>query len=113
MLGRLRKHFAGRVLTLGAAAAFCAILSVALLPLVMRHLDTNDYGTYGLLMSIVALVCAAADGGASLLVPTYYGPASKSERARLFTSLSAIAGMGACISGTLLIMFWSWQHGTL
>src|SRR3954464_8106271 len=21
--------------------------------------------------------------------------------------------MGACISGTLLIMFWSWQHGTL
>jgi O-antigen/teichoic acid export membrane protein len=113
MLGRIRKHFAGRVLTLGAAAAFCAILSVVLLPLVMRHLDTSDYGAYGLLMSIVALVCAAADGGASLLVPTYYGPASKSERARLFTSLAAIAGMGACISGTLLIMFWSWQHGTL
>jgi O-antigen/teichoic acid export membrane protein len=64
-------------------------------------------------MSIVALVCAAADGGASLLVPTYYGPACKSERARLFTSLAAFAGMGTCISGTLLIMFWSWQHGTL
>ena len=89
----------GRVMTLAAATAFAATLSLVLLPLTTRHLELSDYGTYGLLMSIVALVCAAADGGASLLVPTYYGPASKSERARLFTSLAAIAGMGACISG--------------
>ena len=61
--------------------------------LATRYLSASDYGTYGLLMSIVALVGAAADGGASLLVPTHYGPASALERARLFASLAALAGM--------------------
>src|SRR6201987_3214634 len=79
ILGRIRSHFVGRVMTLAAATAFNAILSVALLPLATRHLGASDYGTYGLLMSIVVLVGAAADGGAGLLVPTHYGSASASE----------------------------------
>ena len=90
ILGRIRTHFVGRVVTLAAATAFSAILSVALLPLATRHLGASDYGTYGLLMSIVVLVGAAADGGAGLLVPAHYGPASASERARLFVSLCCI-----------------------
>src|SRR5258708_23647949 len=69
ILGRIRAHFVGRVLTLAAATAFNAILSIALLPLATRHLGASDYGIYGLVISIVMLVSAAADGGAGLLVP--------------------------------------------
>ena len=58
-------------------------------------------------MSIVALVGAAADGGASLLVPAHYGPASASERARLFASLAAFAGMAASVAALFLIVLWT------
>jgi O-antigen/teichoic acid export membrane protein len=110
ILGRIRTHFVGRVVTLAAATAFNAILSVALLPLATQHLGASDYGTYGLLMSIVLLVGAAADGGAGLLVPAHYGPASASERARLFVSLAIVAGLGASTAGVLLINVWPLQH---
>jgi hypothetical protein len=49
ILGRIRAHFVGRVVTLAAATAFNAILSVALLPLATRQLGASDYGIYGLL----------------------------------------------------------------
>jgi O-antigen/teichoic acid export membrane protein len=112
IFGRVRRHFIGRVATLAATTAFSAILSVALLPLATRHLGASDYGTYGLLMSIVVLVGAAADGGAGLLVPAHYGPASASERARLFVSLAVFGGSGASAAGLLLIILWTWQHST-
>jgi|SRR5215471_11289889 hypothetical protein len=44
ILGRIRRDFVGRVVTLTAATAFNAILSVALLPLATRHLEASDYG---------------------------------------------------------------------
>jgi O-antigen/teichoic acid export membrane protein len=109
IVGRIRRHFVGRVLTLAAATVFNAILAVALLPLTTRHLGASDYGTYGLLMSIVVLVGSAADGGAGLLIPAHYGPASASERARLFVSLAVLAGSGASAAGLLLIILWTWQ----
>src|SRR5262245_18966756 len=112
ILDRIRRHFVGRVVTLAAATAFTAILSITLLPLVTQHLGASDYGTYGLLMSIVVLVGAAADGGASLLVPTHYGPASALERARLFVSLAVCACTGASAAGLLLTILWTWHHGT-
>src|SRR5215469_1540124 len=110
ILGRIRAHFVGRVLTLAAVTAFNAILSVALLPLATRHLGASDYGIYGLVMSIVVLVSAAADGGAGLLVPAHYGPASASERARLFVSLAVFAGIGASAARLFLVVLWTWQH---
>jgi len=112
ILGRMRRHFVGGVVTLAATTALNALLSIALLPLATRHLGVNDYGIYGLLMSIVVLVGSAADGGASLLVPAHYGPASASERARLFVSLAMLAGTAASTAGLLLIILWTWQHGT-
>jgi O-antigen/teichoic acid export membrane protein len=112
ILGRIRRHFVGRVVTLAAATAFNAILSVALLPLATRHLGASDYGMYGLVMSVVLLVSTAADGGAGLLVPAHYGPASASERARLFVSVAVFAGIGASAAGLLLIVPWLWHHGT-
>src|SRR5215472_569527 len=112
ILGRMRRHFVGGVVTLAATTPLNALLSVALLPLATRHLGANDYGIYGLLMSIVVLVGSAADGGASLLVPAHYGPASVSERARLFVSLAILAGTAASAAGLLLIILWTWQHGT-
>src|SRR5262245_33347674 len=112
ILGRIRRHFVGRVVTLAAATAFNAILSVALLPLATRQLGASDYGMYGLIISIVALVSAAADGGAGLLVPTHYGCASASERARLFVSLAIFAGIAASAVGLLMIVPWLWRHGT-
>ena len=84
LIERIRRHFVGRVMTLAAATAFAATLALVLLPLTTRQLELSDYGTYGLLVSIVALVGAATDGGASLLVPAHYGLASAAERARLF-----------------------------
>src|SRR5262249_47927768 len=51
ILGRIRRHFVGRVVTLAAATAFNAILSVALLPLATRQLGASDYGIYGLVIS--------------------------------------------------------------
>jgi len=112
ILGRIRAHFVGRVVTLAAATAFNAILSVALLPLATRQLGASDYGIYGLVISIVALVSAAADGGAGLLVPAHYGCASASERARLFVSLATFAGIAASAAGLLMIVPWLWHHGT-
>src|SRR5215510_15148927 len=109
---RIRAHFVGRVVTLAAATAFNAILSVALLPLATRHLEASDYGIYGLVISIVMLVSAAADGGAGLLVPAHYGCASASERARLFVSLALFAGIAASVAGLLMIVPWLWYHGT-
>ena len=112
LIERIRRHFVGRVMTLAAATAFAATLSLVLLPLTTRQLELSDYGTYGLLVSIVALVGAATDGGASLLVPAHYGLASASERARLFSSLAIFTGIGASIAGLLLFILWAWQHGT-
>ncbi len=112
LIERIRRHFVGRVMTLAAATAFAATLSLVLLPLTTRQLELSDYGTYGLLVSIVALVGAATDGGASLLVPAHYGLASAAERARLFSSLAIFTGIGASIAGLLLIILWAWQHGT-
>src|SRR5215813_9377840 len=111
ILGRIRRHFVGRVVTLGAATAFNAILSVALLPLATRHLEASDYGIYGLVISIVTLVSAAADGGAGLLVPAHYGSASESERARLFVSVAIFAGVAASAAGLLVIIPWLCHHG--
>jgi hypothetical protein len=75
ILGRTRRHVVvGRVVTLTAATAFDGILSVALLPLATRQLGASDYGIYGLVISIVVLVSAAADGGAGLLVPACTDP---------------------------------------
>src|SRR5258708_6454723 len=99
ILGRIRGHLVGRVATLASAIAFHAILSVALLPLTTKVLSATDYGTYALFMSIVALVSAAADGGASLLLPAHYGPARTSERGRLFASLAVFAGSCGIVSG--------------
>src|SRR5215510_7508922 len=111
ILGRIRAHLVGRVVTLAAATAFNAILSVALLPLATRQLGASDYGIYGLAISIVALVSAAADGGAGLLVPAHYGCASASERARLFVSLALFAGIAATAAGLLMIVPWLFHHG--
>src|SRR5262245_24242125 len=111
ILGRIRRHFVGRVVTLAAATAFNAILSVALLPLATRHLGASDYGIYGLVISIVVLVSAAADAGAGLLVPAHYGSASASERARLFVSLAMFAGMAASAAGFLMTIPWLWHRG--
>ena len=113
IVNRIRRHFVGRVLTLGAATIFCAILSIALLPLATRQLGASDYGTYGLLMSIVALVAAAADGGATLLIPAHYGLASASERARLFASIAVFAGMAASVAALFLLVLWTRQHGSV
>src|SRR5262245_56139262 len=111
-LGRIRRHFVGRVVTLAAATAFNAILSVALLPLATRQLGASDYGIYGLVISIVALVSAAADGGAGLLVPAHYGCASASERARLGVSLATVARVAASAAGLLMSVPWLWHPGT-
>src|SRR5262245_22372487 len=113
ILGRIRAHFVGRVLTLAAATTFNAILSIALLPLATRHLGASDYGIYGLVISIVMLVSTAADGGAGLLVPAHYGAASASERARLFVSLAVFAGIAATAAGLLMIIPWLWHCGPL
>jgi O-antigen/teichoic acid export membrane protein len=111
ILDRIRAHFVGRVVTLAAATAFNGILSVALLPLATRHLGASDYGIYGLVISIVILVSAAADGGAGLLVPAHYGSASESERAQLFVSVAIFAGIAASIAGLLIIIPWLCHHG--
>src|SRR5262249_5928543 len=112
ILGRIRRHFVGRVVPLAAATALNALLTVALRPLATPHLAASDDRMYGLVMSIVVLVSTAADGGAGLLVPAHYGPASASERARLFVSVAVFAGIGASAAGLLLIVPWLWHYGT-
>jgi O-antigen/teichoic acid export membrane protein len=112
IVGRVRSHFLGGVVALAAATALHAMLSIALLPLATRHLGLAEFGAYGLLMSIVALVGATVDGGAALLVPAHYGSASASERAGLFATLTIFASAGAGAAGLLLIILWLWQHGT-
>src|SRR5262245_30849676 len=95
LVDRICRHFVGRVVTLGAATALNIALALALLPLATKHLEASDYGLYGLLMSVVALVSTSTDGGSSLLVAAHYGPSSVAERARLFASLALFAGISA------------------
>jgi O-antigen/teichoic acid export membrane protein len=111
LVERICRQLVGRVVTLGAATALNIALALALLPLATRHLEASDYGLYGLLMSLVALVSTAADGGSSLLVPAHYGPSSVAERARLFASLAMFAGISATFGGFLLFVLWFWLHG--
>lgn len=109
ILGRIRRHIVGRIATLASAIALHAILCVTLLPLATQVLSAADYGTYALFMSIVALVGTAADGGAGLLLPAYYGAAPTSERGRVFASLAVFAGSCGIASGLSLISLWIWQ----
>src|SRR5262245_2045579 len=112
-LDRIRRHLVGRVATLASAIALHAILSITLLPFATRVLSATDYGTYALFMSIVALVGTAADGGAGLLLPAYYGAAPASERGRLFACLAVFAGSCGIAGGLSLISLWIWQPSAL
>src|SRR5258708_19740965 len=84
ILDRIRAHFVGRVVTLAAATAFNAILSVALLPLATRHLEASHYGVYGLVISTIILVIPPTDSGARLLLPSHYPSPPASALARPF-----------------------------
>jgi O-antigen/teichoic acid export membrane protein len=110
ILGRVRLRLVGRIGTLASAIALQAILSVALLPLATKVLSAADYGTYALFMSIIAIVGAAADGGAGLLLPAHYGPASALERGRLFASLAVFACSCGIAGGLFLITLWFWRQ---
>ncbi|MBS0245107.1 MAG: hypothetical protein JSR61_00690 [Proteobacteria bacterium] len=95
LLIAVRNHFAGRVAAMVIATVFSTAISVALLPLATRTLHAADYGSYALLMSMVTLVGTAMDGGASLLLPALYGPASLQERRALFATMMTVAALGA------------------
>ncbi|MBS0534445.1 MAG: hypothetical protein JSR72_10345 [Proteobacteria bacterium] len=95
LLIAVRNHFAGRVAAMVVATVFSTAISVALLPLATRTLHAADYGSYALLMSMVTLVGTSMDGGASLLLPALYGPASLHERRALFATAAAVAALGA------------------
>ena len=110
MVRRLQSHLLGRVATLAGAITLSALVSLIMLPFTTRVLHASDFGTYAILMSMVALVGAALDGGASLLLPAHYGPASTAERGRIFASLTLFALLGASVAGLLLIFYWSWHH---
>ena len=103
LLSAAGNHLAGRVAVMVAATVFSTAMSIALLPLATRALHAADYGGYALLMSIVTLVGTAMDGGASLILPAKYGPASAYERSRLFATITAVAVLGATAFALLLI----------
>lgn len=109
-LGRIRGNFAGRVLTLAMATALQIVLGVALLPLATRVLSAPDFGAYGLLMSVVALVAAISDGGAGLILPSKFEPASAEERRRLVASLAWLSLAVSTTAGMLLLALWPWHH---
>lgn len=109
-LGSLRQHFIGRVATLGIATFLSALLSLALLPIATTQLHAADYGTYALLMSLVALISSAMDGGSSLFLPAVYSQASLSERGRIFTTAAVMAGGGGIAISALLIVVAQYFH---
>lgn len=109
-LGRLRRNFAGRVLALAAATALQILLAVALLPLATRVLSAQDFGVYGLLMSVVALVAAVSDGGAGLVLPAKFEAAPANERPRLVASLALVSLAVSASAGLLLVVLWPWRH---
>ena len=67
-----------------------------ILPFSTKVLHASDFGTYAMLMAIVALVGTAIDGGASILLPAHYGLASSAERRRIYSSLAAFAALPTC-----------------
>jgi len=99
----LRNHFAGRVAALMLSTFFSAAISIGLLPFTTRMLGPADYGSYSLLMSIVALIGFAMDGGASLLLPSSLGPASSQERGQIFVAASSLATIGSTAFAVLLV----------
>ncbi len=82
ILDRIRAHFVGRVVTLAAATAFNAILSVALLPLATRHLgasDSSESERARLFVSVAIFAgIAASIAGLLIIIPwlCHHGPFS-------------------------------------
>jgi len=110
MVRRLQSRVLGRVATLAGAIALSALVSLIMLPFTTRVLHASDFGSYAILMSVVALVGAAFDGGASILLPAHYGPASTAERGSIFASLALFGLLGSGGAGLLFIGCWSWHH---
>jgi O-antigen/teichoic acid export membrane protein len=110
LVARFRGQLAGRVTVLAAATLLQAALAVALLPIATTVLSAGDFGVYGLLLSFVALVSAVSDGGAGLVMPAHYGPASAVERARLFASFGWFAGCAGTVAGLSFLAVWPWRH---
>ena len=106
----IRRRFIGRVATLGLATFLSALLSLSLLPIATRVLHASDYGVYALLMSVVALISSAMDGGSSLFLPAVYGRASLSERGRMFTTTASVAGVGGIVISSILIAVEQYFH---
>jgi O-antigen/teichoic acid export membrane protein len=103
---RIRGKFAGRVAVLAAATGFQAAISVVQILLVTRVLSAEDFGTYGMLMSGVALAGAICEGGAGWLIPAHHAVATPIERARMFTTVAVFATAIGTFLGLLLLIFW-------
>jgi O-antigen/teichoic acid export membrane protein len=110
MLRRFQTRLLGRFAILAGAIVLSALVSLIMLPFSTMVLHAGDFGTYAMLMSIVALVGTAIDGGASILLPAHYELASGPERGRIFSSLAVFAVLCASAAGLLLIGFWLWHH---
>ncbi len=108
LLRQFQTRLLGRFATLAGAIMLSAVVSVALLPFTTSVLQATDYGTYAMLMSIVALVSAAMDGGAGVLLPAHYGLASARDRGPILSSLAIVGGLSASAAGLVLIGVWLW-----
>jgi len=113
MLRRFQTRLLGRFATLAGAIAFSALVSIVMLPFSTKVLHAGDFGTYAVLMSIVALVGTAIDGGASILLPAHYGLAPVAERGRMLASLAGFALLGSSAASLLLVGASFWHQSLL
>lgn len=107
LLTRIRAAIIGRVFVLALSVLFSAVLSLLLLPFATSVLDVADYGAYAILISAVTVGSAAIDGGAGIIMPASYSPATSHERARLFGSVAIIVGVAAFFVGLAGFLAWT------
>nr|WP_255599893.1 oligosaccharide flippase family protein [Afifella sp. IM 167] len=108
-MAALRDRFAGRVLSLAGASFLQALLSIALFPLATRILGAADFGVYALMMSVVTLATALADGGAGLALPAHYGPLEREQRGRLLATFFSVSGVLSVGLAIVLMLAWPWR----
>ena len=104
--GRLRRS----VMALAAVSALQAIFSIALLPIATLVLAAEDFGTYALLMSLVALAVGLADGGGALALPAHFGLAQDQDRGRMIASFAALSGLIGVVLALVLVALWPFKE---
>ena len=97
----------GRISINLVASLLQGLIGLALIPLVTLILGPRDYGVYGLASTVVALVASACETGLAFILYGHFHALDEFRRARLQSTLLAMALMMGLLGMAGLFSIWS------